>query len=946
MRDLFLQRKRCLDEMGLDGLWNGLNDLRMKIRPQFTGKFGCKVRRTLKKVRRTLGVNAIVFNGFYWKCGTLTNKCGETCIIWALSKDFHKTHPSGSGTITKTAPSAAKIKPFVTNKGIDVKPGVPDVTEEESFESEAESWGNDKDDRNNEQDSRSEGSDEENDSDDHNTQFDSEKGSDFEHETDENESDSKSNQEENEEEIGDDEEEEDDEFVRTPSNDSDDETNISDNPEGDKDEEMDYTTSQLYNDVDIRLNEPVDINEGFIQKEGTNDGMINIWRGNDNPEISQVIEDAHVTLCTVPQKTEASVTNSSHSSDLASKFLKFLDISHTDSEIVSLVDVHVHHEVPSKQIPTLLTEPVSVITESSPIYSTVILQSNPSFTPPSPQSTSTPPPITELTNPPFTLPDFASVFQFNNRFTTLEKEVVELKKDDPLKTQVIALVDEHLDARLGDTRDEFMNFLSTSITPRITKQVKNELPQILPEEVSNFASLPLSSYEATASLIKFELKKILIDKMDKSESYLANPEHRVCYDGLVKSYELDKTFFSTYDKVYSLKRSQKDKDKDEDSSAGSDRGLKKRKTSKDAEPTKGLKAKESQSGSSKGDQSQSKYSRKSVQSKEPEFEALSEKTDWENPKGGDNPFDLTKTLPLVMNENRQMTKAAQYDLPGIEDMVLNIWNLVKVAYDKHALWVTRVEVIRKHRLTNISYDDDVFDFAITLRMFTRSIVIQKRVEDLQLAVKSYQKNINDTKPETTKPSIRKKDPYTPYQDPQGFIYVDTLGKNRLMRSNELYKFSDGTLTRLRTLLEDITKNIHMKYMPKKIWSTLEKKKANIMIKAIDKQLKERRMMMSLENQNRRDLPRDILLDSVQVLRYEKRRKSKNKGKVPTEMELVLEQTQQGTSHEVSVSAKGVEELKRKVKIKGEKKESLLTLRQNRVNTSVVRITKMIADIED
>nr|GEV76777.1 hypothetical protein [Tanacetum cinerariifolium] len=45
------------------------------------------------------------------------------------------------------------------------------------------------------------------------------------------------------------------------------------------------------------------------------------------------------------------------------------------------------------------------------------------------------------------------------------------------------------------------------------------------------------------------------------------------------------------------------------------------------------------------------------------------------------------------------------------------------------------------------------------------------------------------------------------------------------------------------------------------------------------------------------------------------------------MEPILEQTQQGTSYEVSVSAEGVEELKRKVKIKGEKKESLLTLRQ-------------------
>ncbi|GKE98396.1 hypothetical protein Tco_0021747, partial [Tanacetum coccineum] len=88
-----------------------------------------------------------------------------------------------------------------------------------------------------------------------------------------------------------------------------------------------------------------------------------------------------------------------------------------------------------------------------------------------------------------------------------------------------------------------------------------------------------------------------------------------------------------------------------------------------------------------------------------------------------------------------------------------------------------------------------------------------------------------------------------------------------------------------------------------------------------------RQLLNGDYRDGRDLPRDIPLDSVVVLRYEKRSKSEIKGKVPTEMELVLEQTQQGTSYEVSVSAEGVEELKRKVKIKGEKKEALLTLRQ-------------------
>nr|GFA05738.1 hypothetical protein [Tanacetum cinerariifolium] len=70
------------------------------------------------------------------------------------------------------------------------------------------------------------------------------------------------------------------------------------------------------------------------------------------------------------------------------------------------------------------------------------------------------------------------------------------------------------------------------------------------------------------------------------ESLNYSQHMRECYDGLIKSYDLEKSLFSTYDKVYSLKRSQKDKDKDEDPSARSDRGLKKRKTSKDDEPTK------------------------------------------------------------------------------------------------------------------------------------------------------------------------------------------------------------------------------------------------------------------------------------------------------------------------------------------------------------------------
>nr|GEW98239.1 putative reverse transcriptase domain-containing protein [Tanacetum cinerariifolium] len=43
-------------------------------------------------------------------------------------------------------------------------------------------------------------------------------------------------------------------------------------------------------------------------------------------------------------------------------------------------------------------------------------------------------------------------------------------------------------------------------------------------------------------------------------------------------------------------------------------------------------------------------------------------------------------LTMTYMTSTTKTKAAQYDLPGIEDMVPNIWSHVKVAYDKYALW--------------------------------------------------------------------------------------------------------------------------------------------------------------------------------------------------------------------------------------------------------------------
>ncbi|GJX21890.1 hypothetical protein Tco_0226335 [Tanacetum coccineum] len=210
------------------------------------------------------------------------------------------------------------------------------------------------------------------------------------------------------------------------------------------------------------------------------------------------------------------------------------------------------------------------------------------------------------------------------------------------------------------------------------------------------------------------------------------------------------------------------------------------------------------------------------------------KLDWNNPEGDRYPFDLSKPLllqghpghlPIAVgyffnndleylkssNPERMYTtsitktKAARYEIEGIEDMVPTLWSPTKVGYDKDALkgikhwgegrklWyrsqlnkffkhnvystkkilgVKSVSVKKLHRyghleeivvkradcqfykfkegdfvdlhlndiedmlLLAVQYklfhltDSDIVDFIVALRMFTISLIINKRVEDL------------------------------------------------------------------------------------------------------------------------------------------------------------------------------------------------------------------------
>ncbi|GJX52889.1 hypothetical protein Tco_0281258, partial [Tanacetum coccineum] len=132
------------------------------------------------------------------------------------------------------------------------------------------------------------------------------------------------------------------------------------------------------------------------------------------------------------------------------------------------------------------------------------------------------------------------------------------------------------------------------------------------------------------------------------------------------------------------------------------------------------------------------------------------------------------------------------------------------------------------KLTNLTVEE-CLAFNVSLRMFTRSVVIQRRVGDLQLGVESYQKKLNLTKPDTYRSDLKRREAYTVYSNPRGFINQNKEKKNRLMRIDEIHKFSDGTLNDVRTALDDRLKGIRMKYLPQTIWRQSDRDKTGAMI---------------------------------------------------------------------------------------------------------------------
>nr|GFA52034.1 hypothetical protein [Tanacetum cinerariifolium]GFA65348.1 hypothetical protein [Tanacetum cinerariifolium] len=154
------------------------------------------------------------------------------------------------------------------------------------------------------------------------------------------------------------------------------------------------------------------------------------WNVSQEKSYEQVIEDAHVTL-TSSQKTESSKQISSVSFDFASKYLILDNVSLVVDEVASMMNVKNCQEESSTQAPFLFNVPEKAILEISTTHTTTAPLTISMITP-LPQLTTPPPAPTTISTATLilALPDFSSLFGFNQRVSTLEKELSQLKQAD------------------------------------------------------------------------------------------------------------------------------------------------------------------------------------------------------------------------------------------------------------------------------------------------------------------------------------------------------------------------------------------------------------------------------------------------------------------------------------------------------------------------------------
>nr|GFB65477.1 hypothetical protein [Tanacetum cinerariifolium] len=289
--------------------------------------------------------------------------------------------------------------------------------------------------------------------------------------------------------------------------------------------------------------------------------------------------------------------------------------------------------------------------------------------------------------------------------------------------------------------------------------------------------------------------------MEGNKSIQRSDEQRNLYKAFVDAYEADKTILDSYGETIILKkRRDDDDDQEEGPSAGSDRGL------RDEEKVSNIEfafAEEPVQTTCQMDEPS--YPVFKTGADDQPIVQSSQHSGWfSQPKKPPTPdHDWNKTLPAVQgstqawiselakqadsrssfNElldtpldfsnfimNRLRVDTLNPELlagPTFELMKGSCTSLIELEYHLKEVYKATTDQLDWVNPEGQQYPHNLLQ---PLPLIPDNRGRRRRVEDLQLGVESYQKRLNLTKPDTYRSDLKRREAYTAYSNPRGFIY--------------------------------------------------------------------------------------------------------------------------------------------------------------------------------
>ncbi|GJX49580.1 hypothetical protein Tco_0276425 [Tanacetum coccineum] len=337
----------------------------------------------------------------------------------------------------------------------------------------------------------------------------------------------------------------------------------------------------------------------------------------------------------------------------------------------------------------------------------------------------------------------------------------------------------------------------------------------------------------------------MFDSMHESKSINKHPANKTLYHALMESLIVDENAMDqgVANLLKHKKRPHDDDDRDQDPPTGPDQGLKKRKTSKDVDPSKKPKS----TGSFKDTTpSQPKSTGNFAQVEETVFEAedidmpLNQGDDLGNTDEQSNVENTRKSVDDGP-EQSWLNDLANAKKPPItfDDLISRLTVPTDFFFNNDLEYLRRVSTDKKYtasktKIKATKYDvegieDPVPKLWSPIKSYLKEIVVQRAdrklykfmegdfprlhlndIEDMLLLV-VQNKLLNLEGDEIVDLAVALCSAIYYSLKTQGVIYEDMLKRKRLMHTDELYKFSDGTLTLVRNTLDQMLKNLRLGY---------------------------------------------------------------------------------------------------------------------------------------